>query len=78
METIILNDNMKAGQARLLHLQSLQTYCMEARQGKVVSALFLDTEGAFPNAVTNCLLHNMKKQKLLLAIISFVERMIRD
>ena len=77
METIILSDNMKAGQARLLHLQSLQTYCMKARQGKAVSALFLDIEGAFPNAVTNCLLHNMKKQKLLLAIISFVERMIR-
>ena len=29
------------------------------RQGKVVSALFLDIEGAFPNAVTDRLLHNM-------------------
>ena len=47
------------------------------RQGKVVSALFLDIEGAFPNAVTDCLLHNMKKRRLPLAIVSFVERMIR-
>ena len=31
------------------------------RQGKVVSVLFLDIEGAFPNAVTDHLLHNMKK-----------------
>lgn len=29
------------------------------RQGKVVSALFLDIEGAFPNAVTDRLIHNM-------------------
>ena len=47
------------------------------RQGKVVSALFLDIEGAFPNAVTDRLLHNMKKRRLPLAIVSFVERMIR-
>jgi len=30
------------------------------RKGKVVSILFLDIEGAFPNAVMDQLLHNMK------------------
>ena len=30
------------------------------RQGKVASVLFLDIEGAFPNAVTDRLIHNMK------------------
>ena len=30
-------------------------------QHKVASVLFLDIEGAFPNAVTDQLLHNMKK-----------------
>jgi hypothetical protein len=29
------------------------------RRDKVVSILFLDIEGAFPNAVTDCFLHNM-------------------
>ena len=31
------------------------------RRKQVMSALFLDVEGAFPNAVTLRLLHNMKK-----------------
>jgi len=31
------------------------------RKGKVVSILFLDIEGAFPNAVTERLLHNICK-----------------
>ena len=47
------------------------------RQGKIVSTLFLDIEGAFPNDVTDHLLHNMKKRKLPPAIITFVERMIQ-
>ena len=41
-----------------LHL--LETTIRHAwRQGKVVSVLFLNIEGAFPNAVTDRLLHNM-------------------
>jgi len=32
------------------------------RKGNVVSILFLDVEGAFPNAVTDHLLHNLKKR----------------
>ena len=31
------------------------------RNGKVASALFLDIEGAFPNAVKNRLIHNMRR-----------------
>ena len=31
------------------------------RRKKVAVMLFLDIEGAFPNAVTDCLLHNMRK-----------------
>jgi hypothetical protein len=34
------------------------------RSGKVASILFLDIEGAFPNAVTDRLAHNMRKRRL--------------
>ena len=33
------------------------------RTNKVASVLFLDVKGAFPNAVTMHLLHNLKKKK---------------
>ena len=47
-----------------LHL--LETTIHHAwRQGKVVSVLFLDLEGAFPYAVTDCLLHNMCNGRIL-------------
>ena len=48
------------------------------RQGKVVSALFLDIEGAFPNAVTDRLLHNMKSRRLPLSLIEFTKRLLSD
>jgi len=48
------------------------------RQGKVVSALFLDIEGAFPNAVTDRLLHNMKSRRLPLSLIDFTKRLLTD
>ena len=35
--------------------------CTAWRTNKVVSVLFLDVEGAFPNAVTAKLIHNLKK-----------------
>ena len=47
------------------------------RQNKVVAALFLDIEGAFPNAVTDRLVHNMKKRRIPAVIISFVARMLK-
>ena len=60
-----------------LHLLE-STICHAWRQGKVVSALFLDIEGAFPNAVTDRLVHNMRKRKLPTEVVYFVERMLRD
>ena len=47
------------------------------RQNKDVAALFLDIEGAFPNAVTDRLVHNMKKRRIPAVVISFVERMLK-
>lgn len=46
------------------------------RQKKVVSALFLDIEGAFPNTVTDRLIHNMKVCHLPPEIITYTERML--
>ena len=46
------------------------------QQKKVVSVLFLDIEGAFPNAVTDRLLHNMKTCCLPSEIVTFTERML--
>jgi len=34
------------------------------RKGRMVSVLFLDVEGAFPNAVTDRLLHNLRKCRI--------------
>jgi hypothetical protein len=47
------------------------------RAGKVISALFLDIEGAFPNAVTNCLLHTMRRRKIPTSLVDFTERALR-
>jgi hypothetical protein len=44
----------------------------------VASVLFLDIEGAFPNAVTDRLIHNMKKRRLPDELVSFTERMPTD
>lgn len=46
------------------------------RQRKVVSALFLDIEGAFPNAVTDRLLHNMKARRLPNDVIEYTRRLL--
>jgi hypothetical protein len=48
------------------------------RMRKTVSALFLDIEGAFPNAVTNRLLHNMRKRKILESLVLFTERVLTN
>jgi ribonuclease HI len=46
------------------------------RKGKVASILFLDVEGAFPNAVTDRLIHNLKKRKIPTAYIGFARRLL--
>jgi hypothetical protein len=47
------------------------------RRGKVVSVLFLDIEGAFPNANVDRLLHNMRLRRIPEPYVLFVDRMIR-
>lgn len=46
------------------------------RSHKVASVLFLDIEGAFPNAVTKRLIHNMRKRRIPTDLILFTERVL--
>jgi ribonuclease HI len=48
------------------------------RDDQVVSILFLDVEGAFPNAVTARLLHNLKKRRIPNKLVGFIERLLTD
>ena len=58
-----------------IHL--LETIVKNAwRNGKVASILFLDIEGAFPNAVRERLIHNMRMRRLPLEIVTFTDRML--
>jgi len=47
------------------------------RAGKVTSALFLDIEGAFPNAVLSRLEHNLRKRQVPSKIVKFIRKMLR-
>ena len=44
--------------------------------GQVASALFLDVEGAFPNAVTDRLIHNLKKRRIPQIYVKFIKLML--
>ena len=58
-----------------IHL--LETIVKNAwRNGKVASILFLDIEGAFPNAVKERLIHNMRMRRLPIEIAAFTDRML--
>lgn len=46
------------------------------RSHKVASVLFLDIEGAFPNAVTKHLLHNMRMRRIPTDLIHFTEQVL--
>lgn len=46
------------------------------RQGNVVSVLFLDVEGAFPNAVPEKLVHNLRKRRIPLRYLNFIAGML--
>src|ERR1700678_198148 len=46
------------------------------RDNRVVSALFLDVEGAFPNAVTTRLVHNLKRRRVPTAIVKYVQQLL--
>ena len=52
--------------------------CETWRSNKVISVLFLDVEGAFPNAVTAQLIHNLKKRRIPTAIVNFVEKLLAN
>ena len=43
---------------------------------QVISVLFLDIEGAFPNAVTSWLLHNLQKRRVPEVYVSFISNML--
>jgi len=47
------------------------------RKGKVVSVLFLDVEGAFPNAVNDRLIYNLHKRRIPEIHIEFVRNLLR-
>jgi hypothetical protein len=53
---------------------------IKAAWGKklVVSVLFLDIEGAFPNTVMKRLFHNRRKRRLLEYYVIFVENMLTE
>ena len=44
---------------------------------RVALVLFLDVEGAFPNAVTDRLIHNLKKQRIPTTYVKFIERLLK-
>lgn len=48
------------------------------RKGYVASVLYLDVEGAFPNAVTDRLIHNMKKRRVPTKYIGLVQALLTD
>ena len=48
------------------------------RVNKVDSVLFLDVEGAFPNAVTSRLIHNLRRRRIPTSITNFVKQLLSD
>ena len=48
------------------------------RKGEVISVLFLDIEGAFPNANNERLISNLKKRRIPRVLISFIANMLKD
>ena len=48
------------------------------RSNKVVSALFLDVEGAFPNTSPERLIHNLRKRRILTSIVKFVKSLLSN
>ena len=48
------------------------------RENKVVSVLFLDVEGALPNAVPAKVIHNLKKRHTPTSIINFIKLLLNN
>ena len=47
------------------------------REGQVASVLFLDIEGAFPNAVMDRLIHNLRKRRVPTVYLDFVKQLLQ-
>ena len=58
----------------VLILKAKAAWC----KGKVAAALFLDIEGAFPNAVPEKLVDNLRKRGIPKKYADFVESMLKD
>ena len=65
------SDAIQYGQY-LVHIKSAW------REDKVVSVLFLDVEGAIPNAVKARLIHNLKKRRIPTTIVNFVTQLLSN
>ena len=48
------------------------------RSGKVAAVLFLDIKGAFPNAVPERLVHNLRKRRVPTKYTNFISNMLCD
>ena len=46
------------------------------QKGEVASILFLDVEGAFPDAVTNRLIHNLKRRRIPAVYVTFIKQLL--
>ena len=69
----------RPGQSTTNSLHLLEAMVKNAwHMHKIASALFLDIKGAFPNAVTECLLHNMQCRKIPDSLVNFTERVLLD
>ena len=56
------------------------TACIKCawQKNEVVLVLFLDVKGAFPNAVTDRLIHNLKKRRIPSIYITFIKQLLTD
>jgi hypothetical protein len=48
------------------------------REDQVVSVLFLDVEGEFPNTVKDRLIHNLKRRRIPATLVRFVARILAN
>lgn len=68
----------RPGRTTMDTLHTLTYFIKDAwRKKQVVSVLFLDIEGAFPNAVNERLVHNLKTRRVPVKIVEFIWNMLR-
>ena len=48
------------------------------RKRQVISVLFLDIKGAFPNVVNERLIHNLKTRRVPLKIVKFIQNLLKE